>query len=214
MSKTNTIKVRCPKCSEEFEAEAYVKVSSDDGNAREDIISGKLFDVTCPKCSGVLRLVYPIEFEDKENKVTYLLLSTDDAQRFESSGKSAAYLEKGKLRIVCTQGDLREKVSMLAAGYDDRIIEMCKLMVKEAVTLQHQGNVKKIYFNCTDKENLKYDILTDDGTMYVTADTEVYNRLISIEGISEILEKTERDVMIDEIWADEKMGGSSFDDTV
>ena len=67
MSQPITHNAACPGCGRELEFTLWQSISTETENAREDIISGKLFDVCCPDCGYKARVQYPILFTDLEH---------------------------------------------------------------------------------------------------------------------------------------------------
>ena len=60
MSQSMKHNAPCPGCGRELEFTLWQSINTETENAREDIISGKLFDVVCPDCGYKARVQYPI----------------------------------------------------------------------------------------------------------------------------------------------------------
>ena len=63
--------VTCPKCGKPIEFTMWQSINTEMDFALPDIISGKLFEVSCKGCGFTSRVDYPILFNDMQRRKTF-----------------------------------------------------------------------------------------------------------------------------------------------
>ncbi len=145
MSLTGNAHVQCPECGHEMDVVFYESINSmENPEIKGQIISGSFFQIKCEKCGAVTPLVYKTLFHEQGKYMIFLSLSDQDymettkaiaSYRGEKKGLFGKKTFTGPLanyifRIVKNQGELEEKIRILDAGLDDRVIEGTKLVTK------------------------------------------------------------------------------------
>jgi hypothetical protein len=84
MSIENKADSICPGCGKKFKTTIWSSLNSDVNSLEtERLLSGKLFEITCPKCKETYSIVYPILYHDMANHVMiFLSLNENDEQNF------------------------------------------------------------------------------------------------------------------------------------
>ena len=122
--------VKCPKCGEENTFTCWQSINTEMDFAIPDIISGKLFEVTCKKCGHTAQVHYPMLFNDMIHGV---MINYVMPEAVEEAVRVVDYMRERmdfcRFRIVTSQTDLREKTAIFDAGLDDRVVELLKLLI-------------------------------------------------------------------------------------
>lgn len=142
MSEKEIKRIRCPKCGAEHDFEIWIRINTDlDPALGKKVRSGELFRTTCPSCGQKIDVVYPCLYHEMENKVMIYYAPgakamKDAAEAFDQGSEEAAKergfdpAQKGyRNRVVGSLYDLQEKIAVFDAGLDDRIVEICKVIV-------------------------------------------------------------------------------------
>lgn len=142
MSEREIQRIKCPKCGAEHDFEMWLRVNTDlDPVLKDKVRSGELFRTVCPSCGQPIDVVYPCLYHEMNNKVMIYYAPGADAMKdaaaaFEE-GEEATGRERGfdsaasgyRNRVVGSLYDLQEKIAVFDAGLDDRILEICKVLI-------------------------------------------------------------------------------------
>ena len=122
----------CPRCSHKNKATVFQSINTNySPNVVDQILSGELFRSTCSSCGYVARLNYDFLYHDLVHKSMIWVLdknAPDYEERVRDVRKTPTLYKH--TRIVANTDELREKVSCLELGKDDRIIEVFKIFIK------------------------------------------------------------------------------------
>ena len=142
MSEREIQKIKCPKCGSEHDFEIWTRVNTDlDPILRDKIKSGELFRTVCPFCGQQIDVVYPCLYHEMENRIMIYYAPGEkamkDALAAFDEGLGAAEKERGfdsakkgyRNRVVGSLYDLQEKIAIFEAGLDDRVVEICKVLI-------------------------------------------------------------------------------------
>lgn len=149
MSLSRKVHFPCPKCNTTMDATVWDSVNT---GLMQDlpkrIISGEFFDHVCPTCGFVCHMEYPLLYHDMEKNIMIWVVYKDEDYHDRVQEIRNADLAKGYLsRIVHTVDELREKVCILEAGYDDRVVEIYKyLQLSHYQQIEPHLNVEKVFF--------------------------------------------------------------------
>lgn len=138
MSLKNTQKIKCPDCGTEGEFTIWQSINTKlNPQAKEDLLSGKLFAYTCPKCKKVHYVNYGLLYHQMEKQlmIYYAISKEDEKEILDTFDK----MENGDMlpgmestdytcRVVHSQNQLREKAYIFDIGLDDRVVEIMKVM--------------------------------------------------------------------------------------
>lgn len=212
--------INCPKCKQPFEITIWKSINVDLDPAEKDKIKNGTFNAAvCPHCGYKSSLAYACLYHDMANHMQIYVLP----ENFEHELKEVnSFLDKTpdglgdlaiskmkeeySLRDVHNFQELREKVIILDAGFDDRIIELVKLMYHEAMT-KNRENIQAIFFDAEDDKQY-FIIFLDDGTFApVELDQDLYHQFAERfqSMLNDFTSKDEFNV-IDEQWAKAFLG--------
>ena len=142
MSEREIQRIKCPKCGGEHDFEIWTRGNTDlDPILRDRIKSGELFRTVCPICGQQIDVVYPCLYHEMENRIMIYYAPGEkamkDALAAFDEGLDAAEKERGfdsakkgyRNRVVGSLYDLQEKIAIFEAGLDDRVVEICKVLI-------------------------------------------------------------------------------------
>lgn len=150
------------------------------------ILDGSAFLFTCPHCGMKNSISYDLLYHQMEDRIMIQYATSDECadQLIDLiSGKSpikelqsmAADMaqEHYLVRIVRSLNQLREKIAILDAGLDDRLVEICKLLIQSTYRDQHpDASVPEVLFS-TNPNQREFELYADSkyaGTMILTDD--------------------------------------------
>ncbi|MEG0291464.1 MAG: CpXC domain-containing protein [Anaerovoracaceae bacterium] len=136
MSKKVKQEVSCPNCGHKQNIEIWESVNvSLTPELKERILSHDFFVFECSECGNKMPLAYDCLYNDiKKHAMVWLLpdyseelrREVNEAKTIEVDGKPFGNIYMN--RIVETPNGLKEKIMIWDEGYDDRIIELLKLV--------------------------------------------------------------------------------------
>lgn len=142
MSEREIQRIKCPKCGAEHDFEIWPRVNTDlDPVLKDKVKSGELFRTVCPSCGQPIDVVYPCLYHEMENRIMIYYApgekAMQDALAAFDEGLGTTEKERGfdaakkgyRNRVVGSLYDLQEKIAIFEAGLDDRIVEICKVLI-------------------------------------------------------------------------------------
>ena len=152
----NKIELVCPECNEKFNVDIFTSINVQmDKDMKNRVLSGKLFDMECAHCHSKFHIPYPVLYHDMEKK---LLIQFTEEKELEPIKKILDHANVGEdytVRIVDNERDWIEKILISDSGYDDRIMELYKLLVLSQY--EDADNVNGLYYwNIQNFENPHY----------------------------------------------------------
>ena len=130
MSIPKKMTVSCSKCGKPLSVTVFESVNSDYSETLPmQIMSGDLFNAECPHCKFVSHLEYDILYHDMRHGAMVWVLhqNTPEYSSKLAELRSTNMLPYKTLRVVEDMNALKEKVSCLESGRDDRVVELCKV---------------------------------------------------------------------------------------
>lgn len=200
MSMPRKEKVKCPRCGKEIAFTVWDSINTQTLNAAEDVISGKLFTVECPRCGRTGLVDYPMIFNDLAGRVM-IYYSTLGS---ETDVLGSAALMRGlgyRIRTVSTQADLREKVAVFHAGLDDRVTEIVKQFALAQWAGSLAGSDPEEMYYLPDGDCTQIEFVIGGESSFVGVSPEGYRFLE--ERFREQLEREPEAYIIDRVWAKE-----------
>lgn len=167
MAEIRKEKVYCPKCKKEIEIGMWDVVESPyDKEEKEKVLKNMFFKVHCDDCDIIFPIAYRCQYNDLERKFLIWFVPgmepkdkkviADYEQRLKTDNTLRLAQGGYRYRLVRTDNELREKVFIFEQGYDDRIIEIMKMlyapMIKQSVAKER--DIMGIYFD--QKKDGKY----------------------------------------------------------
>ncbi|MBR1865141.1 MAG: CpXC domain-containing protein [Lachnospiraceae bacterium] len=224
MAEVRKEKVFCPKCKKEIEIGMWDSIDIPyDIEQKEKILKNIFFKVHCEDCKILFPIAYRCQYNDMENKyMIWFVPGMEEKDRIvladyneKLKNDNTLRLAQGgyRYRIVRTDNELREKVFIFEEGFDDRIVEMMKViyapMIKQSVAKDHK--ILGIYFDRKKDGKYRWVIILDRMTQPLMMDInmDIYEdmkgKLKDIieektpEGLAQINALWARDVMMTQV---------------
>ena len=198
----------CPSCGSRCEYTIWESINaSDDPEAKEALIAGKLFVHECPNCGNRINIVYSVLYQDNNHNAMINLVSdcsdvNAETEKFKSIRKYVVPSDTYQVRFVTTPNDLREKATIFDAGLDDRIIELMKQKHLQQENPSANAKPIKTYFVRDDSGRYRFEFVYVQGNVYIDFNKSEYDRVHD-----ELMKKNPRALneeayTIDSNWAD------------
>ena len=169
MSNTRQYPIRCPKCGHEQSVTLYDSINiKDDPQLKQHLLANKLNAVQCPQCAFSFVVDKPLLYHDPERRIMIYLLPTRDPTNVAAAEKqfrdvldSLRHLtpEIGatlEIHLVLSRSELVERIFLLEAQLDPRIIEYIKYLIYTRNLKKLEPREKILLFDAqdSDRENL------------------------------------------------------------
>ncbi|MBA3500314.1 MAG: CpXC domain-containing protein [Myxococcota bacterium] len=192
MTITGTVRIPCPHCKQEQESKLVQSI-----NARQNpelkarLLAGDLNMFDCASCGKRTLLLATLLYHDPDRE--YFCQACPGGEPAMTAG-AAAFLAIGAVgtrRLVPSQNALVEKVKLLEAGLDDRVIEVLKVILLAA---DNEDLNSILLFDQVDRDAglLRWILLKPDRA--VTSPLAAYDKLA-------LTLKPTDDLRIDRAWA-------------
>lgn len=133
MSKISMKPFTCPACGHMGSFTMYDSANVTlDPELREKVLSGQIFEWTCPKCGKIFSIHHDLLYHDMDKgfQIYYSPNNCTDANEM-INDMQAKYSGMRKLcRTVDSLNALREKIFIFEEGLNDIAIELAKLLMK------------------------------------------------------------------------------------
>ena len=181
MSLSRSVSIHCSKCGKPLEATIFESVNSDyAADLAMQIMSGELFDITCPHCDFVSHLEYDFLYHDIKNGAMIWVVhkaSQNYASKI-AEIRATPKLQYKTLRIVENMTELKEKVSCLERKWDDRIIELCKVFsVGSLLSHRPDFDVQRVFYTAISGKDMLYLYDFDGKEMFCELPGTTYDYL-------------------------------------
>lgn len=186
MSIPRKISVCCPKCHSTFPVTIWDSVNTNlSKDLSQKIISGAFFDAKCPKCGFVAHLEYDLLYHDMEHTAFIWVVHKDNdkykekLQEICDSQASAFKPSPGYIvRVVDDMNQLREKAAALDAGRDDRIIELCKILLAASIKDQNPDFIAThLFYTYQGEKEIMYCYDTNENELHCYLDDDYYKKV-------------------------------------
>ncbi len=124
MSKQSTINLKCPKCGLEHPVTIWESLETDvDAEFKDSVIDRSLFMAECPGCGEKTEIEQDFLYVHKERKWKIYYACTDESEKKILTELGESDVKDGyRIRVVSSKNELLEKIFILDAGLDDRIV--------------------------------------------------------------------------------------------
>ncbi|MBO5713030.1 MAG: CpXC domain-containing protein [Clostridia bacterium] len=178
MSKQKVIKFNCNVCNEPVEFISYGSINArQNPELKQKLIDDTLYKITCPKCGAKLKTIYPLLYHDPDKKFMVYGVPPDDLYKIINTfnvmkDKYPNAYEGYTLRVASNPTDFREKVIILNANLDDRVIEIYKALdVNSINALDENAKATRGYFFVDGDKNM----IEFDATYYIKKELSADN---------------------------------------
>lgn len=131
MSKHHTEKITCPQCSKESDFIVWDSINTVlDPDMKEKVRSGEAFHWKCPFCQNEAAVEYACLYHQMDDHIMIYYVPGDASDAIEFMQSDDAFIlstmKEYTKRVVKTRNQFREKLLILDASLDDRVIELMK----------------------------------------------------------------------------------------
>lgn len=213
MSQSAMQEITCPKCGKKTSFLVWDSINTmEDPEMKEKVRNDEAFRFHCPECGASALLNYNFLYHQQEDKVLiYVSADGEDAsemaQILDQRGNAFDGYWK---RIVRSYNAFKEKLLILDAGFDDRIVEIIKSSVWDNVEAHYKDKkIDEIYF-ATNDDGVHGFLFRRAGEMVASMEfDESLYKAIYDSAYERLDAATRNDLYIDRDWAKdvvERMG--------
>lgn len=213
MSQSAMQEITCPKCGKKTSFLVWDSINTmKDPEMKEKVRNDEAFCFHCPECGASALLNYNFLYHQQEDKVLiYVSADGEDAsemaQILDQRGNAFDGYRK---RIVRSYNAFKEKLLILDAGFDDRIVEIIKSSVWDNVEAHYKDKkIDEIYF-VTNDDGVHGFLFRRAGVMVASMEfDESLYKAIYDSAYERLDAATRNDLYIDRDWAKdvvERMG--------
>ncbi len=162
MSIARPYPIRCPKCGAEAEVRLYDSINVvEDPQLREDLMANRLNAVTCGACAFQYRVDKPLLYVDPSRKFAVWWTpgggadpakADDEYRRMQTSIQEAPDRLELKLHLVHERVELVERIFLLEAGLDERLVEYVKYLIYSKNARKVDPRTQRLLFNAQDSD--------------------------------------------------------------
>ncbi len=162
MSQKMNYSIQCPKCSKEQEAELYESISvQTDPLLKDQLLRNQLNLVRCVSCGFAFRVDKPLLYSDIERRLMIYLIPVrggtveEGCRQFGECLKRVNQLlpkdvEVPNLHLVFSQVELVERIFLVEAGLNERVVEYIKHLIYTRNAGKLDPRQKILLFNAED----------------------------------------------------------------
>lgn len=197
MSTKQIYPIQCPQCGADQEAELYDAVNVLEAPLLRDALMGNtLNQVECPHCGFAFRVDKRLLYHDPERGLMIYWLPGQESSYQENKDEFLAAMgalnatlpdefEPPTVHLVFSRVELVERIFLLEAGLDERIIEYIKHMMYTRNMERLDPQAKAILFNAQDSNDRALCFVVQDvGTQQLEGvlefDREAYEGLVTM----------------------------------
>jgi len=159
MEKFRKYEIECPQCSERQETELCQSIdAARDPDLRDDLLQNRFNICECPQCQYRFRIDAPVFYRDPDRGESIICIPNEGPARSEQeSGPETIVRElqqsspemgpSESLQLVCSHSELVERIFLLDARMDARIIEYIKYLMHTRNPEQLDPARKRLLFN-------------------------------------------------------------------
>jgi hypothetical protein len=174
MSQKNKYPIKCPKCSAEFEVDLYDSVNVEmDPSLRNELIYNRLNKADCPDCDLPFVIDKPLLYNDPVNDFMVYWLPLDGETIEEGQKRFRDFISNlnktlpediytPQVHLVFERVELIERIFMLEAELDERIINYMKYMIYTRNPEKVDPRNKNILFNAQDSTDEMLNFIIQD----------------------------------------------------
>lgn len=209
MSKHSMEKITCPNCGKEDDFQIWESINTViDPDMKEKVRTREAFVFTCPECGSRIMVHYSFLYHQMEDLVMIFLDLNDniDPTIEMMSGRGMAEdlfgedIKEYRNRVVRSMDEFIEKLHILDAGLDDKIIEI----MKELIPIQLERSESDVSY-----DEIRFALDRDGERCFVFIENE--NAIGSMKLNEKLYQLIQRDfgtlidadenVLIDSKWA-------------
>lgn len=165
----------CPQCGESQKYRLYASVNAQENpELKQQILEETLFDWRCSRCNYFAAMAYPFLYSDPEKRYVVCVTPAGSGRALEPTAAVRDFTK----RAVKNLAELKEKILLLDAGYDDIAIELVKNALCGIIKNTYQVNRVHAYFSRVDQGEMEFAIFLPqkDEPVYHSTKLDVYKQ--------------------------------------
>lgn len=165
--------ILCPQCGESQQHRILSSIhAAEQPDQKDAILREVFFDWTCVHCDYTAAMAYPFLYIDREKEYVICLAPVGNTESIEPSGAMGTK----KKRMVKNLSEMKEKILIFDAGYDDVCMELVKSALCSIIKKTYKVNRLHAYFSRENEGELEFAIFLPgkDAPVYHSTKTEVY----------------------------------------
>lgn len=181
MSKVSQVDYTCRKCAHVSKQRIHDSVNVTlDAALREKVMTGKVFEMTCPSCRAIAHAQYDCLYHDMKNAFMVQLTNrermSEVSRALGDAAKQLPMREAYRLRIVTSVHDMMEKVLVFEAGLNDGIVEIIKVVLPAQDKSLADATLR--FETTNDEGDLAFAIVRAEGKpQYAVIERSLYDDL-------------------------------------
>lgn len=209
---SQTKQFECPECqtSGQHTMEKRVCISKTP-QLKEDILSGSYFEWVCPGCAKRFFMDDVFLYNDDENKFMVYLVPGYDEETLPVptllKTDSQYDTSSSTLRVTASFIDFTEKIRVLEAGLNDRIVEAIKALYASVHSDTWGEPVYNILFEGVGENGeLNFDVFLEKDDFSFGVPREVYDKTLNDFSFLCDQEEGKEFALINQNWLNRKLG--------
>lgn len=200
MSVSRSYPIRCPKCSKEFEAVLQDSINrKENPELREALLENRVNAATCPGCAFGFRVDKDLIYHDPENRFMIYWNASGETGLATAQREFQILLaalppggpELPTLHLVLSRIELVERIFVLEAGLNPRLIEYIKHLVYTNNRAKVDPNRKRILFNAKDSTEETLFFVVQDSTSGELEQALTYSRK-AYQSLSDLFDRDDQ----------------------
>lgn len=148
MSSSSSQVITCPSCQQQQSFTLWQSVNVTlDPSLKAKLKSGELTTFHCNHCGHAAEVVFSLLYHDMEKRWMIWLVPEGKLPPGMADGVPSRRLPGYLLRLVRSRNELIEKLSVLDAVMDDRIVAAIKLMLRQRLERDRGIELPLLYFD-------------------------------------------------------------------
>jgi len=200
MSRTREEQISCPSCGGAIKVTLWDSINAQmDMDDAKSLMEGTLFEYVCPFCGTGISVDNPLLYNDMLHRaMIYYAEDTPETRDMIKRAIDKSGLTDYTNRLVSDRAALAEKAAIFAAGYDDRVMEITKLVYLSQAAEDHpDGNIKRAFFLLEDGKP-KIELL-GDTCLTAPLSEDLYESVA--ERFAAVIDAAAEELTIDMAWA-------------
>ena len=211
MSIQHTYPIACPQCAAELDVELYDSINVTEAPLlRDALMANELNAVQCPHCGLSFRVDKRLLYNDTDRGVMIFCFpgSREDYRRNQEEFLRSMQalntvlpdeFEPPAVHLVFSRGELVERIFMLEADLDERIIEYIKYLMYSRNLDRLNPAEKVLLFNAQDSTETKLCFVVQDAESHKLESVLEFDRS-AYEGLLEMFESEDGGVDLLELF--------------
>lgn len=145
----------CPQCGESQKYRLFASVNAKDNpELKQRILDETLFDWRCQRCNYFAAMAYPFIYTDPEQGYVVSVVPAGASGTVEPTEAVKDFVK----RSVKNMAELKEKILILDAGYDDVAVELVKNALCSIIKNTYKVNRVHAYFSRVNDGEMEFAI--------------------------------------------------------